>query len=204
MKEEIVHLIDVVTTNKTDFFREPKHFTYLVENALPELTSLNQGGRPLLVWSAGCSTGEEPYTLAIVLSEYGLTHPGFRFQDTGHRHLDHGAGQGGDGRLLRRDRGPGAAALQAQVLHAQPRTRLEQSPGSAGVAAAGRVSPAELHGLRLWRLREGRRDLLPQRHHLFRPAHAGADSRQALPPSGATGVSLRRPCRGAARHAFAA
>jgi chemotaxis protein methyltransferase CheR len=80
LKEELVPLIDVVTTNKTDFFREPKHFNLLVERALPELTSRDEGGRPALIWSAGCSTGEEPYTLAIVLSEYGLTHPGFRFR----------------------------------------------------------------------------------------------------------------------------
>jgi chemotaxis protein methyltransferase CheR len=80
LKEEIVHLIDVVTTNKTDFFREPKHFSFLIEKALPELTSSGAFGRPLLFWSAGCSTGEEPYTLAIVLSEYALTHPGFRFK----------------------------------------------------------------------------------------------------------------------------
>jgi chemotaxis protein methyltransferase CheR len=80
LKEELVSLIDVVTTNKTDFFREPKHFNFLVETALPELTARDGGGRPLLIWSAGCSSGEEPYTLAMVLSEYGLTHPGFRFR----------------------------------------------------------------------------------------------------------------------------
>jgi chemotaxis protein methyltransferase CheR len=80
LKEELGPLIDVVTTNKTDFFREPQHFSFLVEKALPELTSANASGRPLLFWSAGCSTGEEPYTLAIVLSEYALTHPGFRFR----------------------------------------------------------------------------------------------------------------------------
>jgi chemotaxis protein methyltransferase CheR len=80
LKEEIVPLIDVVTTNKTDFFREPKHFDFLIERALPELTSRDGGGRPLLIWSAGCSSGEEPYTLAMVLSEYGLAHPGFRFR----------------------------------------------------------------------------------------------------------------------------
>jgi chemotaxis protein methyltransferase CheR len=78
-KREIVHLIDVVTTNKTDFFREPRHFTFLADKALPELISASPG-RPLLIWSAGCSTGEEPYTLAIVLSEYARTHPGFRFR----------------------------------------------------------------------------------------------------------------------------
>jgi chemotaxis protein methyltransferase CheR len=80
LKDEISHLIDVVTTNKTDFFREPKHFEYLTAKALPELASRDRSGRPLLIWSAGCSTGEEPYTLAIVLSEYALTHPGFRFR----------------------------------------------------------------------------------------------------------------------------
>jgi chemotaxis protein methyltransferase CheR len=80
LKEEIVHLIDVVTTNKTDFFREAKHFDFLVEKAIPDLVSRSGSGRQFLVWSAGCSTGEEPYTLAMVLSEYALTHPGFRFR----------------------------------------------------------------------------------------------------------------------------
>lgn len=80
LKEEIIPFIDVVTTNKTDFFREPGHFDFLVEKALPELTSRDGAGRTFLIWSAGCSTGEEPYTLAIVLSEYGQAHPGFRFK----------------------------------------------------------------------------------------------------------------------------
>jgi chemotaxis protein methyltransferase CheR len=80
LKDEIPHLIDVVTTNKTDFFREPKHFDFLTATALPDLTARNSTGRPLVIWSAGCSSGEEPYTLAIVLSEYTQTHPGFRFR----------------------------------------------------------------------------------------------------------------------------
>jgi chemotaxis protein methyltransferase CheR len=79
-RDELVHLIDVVTTNKTDFFREPAHFDYLTEKALPTLMAGNRNGRDLLIWSAGCSTGEEPYTLAIVLSEYAAVHPGFRFK----------------------------------------------------------------------------------------------------------------------------
>ncbi len=69
---ELVHLIDVVTTNKTDFFREPAHFDYLVSQALPELMERTGAGlrKPLSIWSAGCSSGEEPYTLAMVLSEF--------------------------------------------------------------------------------------------------------------------------------------
>jgi chemotaxis protein methyltransferase CheR len=80
MKDEIVHLIDVVTTNKTDFFREPRHFDFLVQKVLPEVNCGRQNGRPFVIWSAGCSTGEEPYTMAMVLSEYALAHPGFRFR----------------------------------------------------------------------------------------------------------------------------
>jgi chemotaxis protein methyltransferase CheR len=76
---ELVHLIDVVTTNKTDFFREPGHFDYLLSRALPDLAARNGASRKSLVWSAGCSTGEEPYTLALVLSEYAQDCPGFRF-----------------------------------------------------------------------------------------------------------------------------
>ena len=78
MKEELIHLIDVITTNKTDFFREPAHFEFLAQKALPELAV--NGGVRLLAWSAGCSSGEEPYTLAMVLSEYAESHPGFRFR----------------------------------------------------------------------------------------------------------------------------
>ena len=78
-EQELVHLIDAVTTNKTDFFREAAHFDYLVAKALPGLTAQHGLGRKYLVWSAGCSTGEEPYTLAMVLNEYAETHPGFRF-----------------------------------------------------------------------------------------------------------------------------
>jgi chemotaxis protein methyltransferase CheR len=69
-----------VTTNKTDFFREPDHFAYLASKALPELDGRNGANRRSLVWSAGCSTGEEPYSLAMVLSEYAEAHPGLQFR----------------------------------------------------------------------------------------------------------------------------
>jgi chemotaxis protein methyltransferase CheR len=79
-REEIIPFIDVITTNKTDFFREPGHFNYLVQKAIPELLEQNGNTRDFVAWSAGCSTGEEPYTLAIVLREYALSHPGFQFR----------------------------------------------------------------------------------------------------------------------------
>jgi chemotaxis protein methyltransferase CheR len=81
VKNELVHMIDVVTTNKSDFFREPSHFDYLLNHSLPQLRKTYQAGfrRPLTIWSAGCATGEEPYTLAIVLSEHARTNQGFIF-----------------------------------------------------------------------------------------------------------------------------
>ena len=67
--EELVHFCDVVTTNKTDFFREPQHFDFLREHALPSLASERPGGE-LRLWCAGCSSGQEAYTLAMVASEF--------------------------------------------------------------------------------------------------------------------------------------
>jgi len=83
--EELVKLIDVVTTNKTDFFREPAHYDYLVQHALPFLVGSFGSGvnQPLRVWSAGCSTGKEPYTLAMVLKEFQSGLPDFHFDILG-------------------------------------------------------------------------------------------------------------------------
>ena len=61
---EIGTLIDVMTTNKTSFFREAAHFDFLVDRVIPEIRS-----RKMRIWSAACSSGEEPYTLAMVLRE---------------------------------------------------------------------------------------------------------------------------------------
>lgn len=78
---EIINMVDVITTNKTDFFREPNQFTFLSRNALPELHKVTGVGvrRPLKIWSAGCSTGEEPYTLSIVLSEFAKSFPNYYY-----------------------------------------------------------------------------------------------------------------------------
>jgi len=68
LEQETVYLIDVVTTNKTDFFREAKHFEYMQMTALPALAA--SGVRKIRTWSSACSTGAEPYTMAMVLSEF--------------------------------------------------------------------------------------------------------------------------------------
>jgi chemotaxis protein methyltransferase CheR len=84
-RSELLHMIDAITTNKTDFFREPKHFDYLTQTLLPELIRTHGTGvrRRAAFWSAGCSTGEEPYTLAMVLSDFAARRPGFDFSILG-------------------------------------------------------------------------------------------------------------------------
>ena len=72
--QEREQFINAITTNKTDFFREATHFDFLTRVALPSI-----GTRTVKVWSAGCSSGEEPYTLAMVLNDYALQHLGFDY-----------------------------------------------------------------------------------------------------------------------------
>lgn len=93
-KREFVHFIDCITINKTEFFREAAHFRFLTERVLPELAETAGVGRryPLRIWSAGCSTGEEAYTIALAISEYAMAHPPYRFSvlatDISQRALD--------------------------------------------------------------------------------------------------------------------
>lgn len=79
MEQELVQMLDMVTTNKTDFFREPDHFQYLTQTVLPDWVRRHPNAT-LAIWSAGCSSGEEPYTLAMVLSEFAQRNPGFDFR----------------------------------------------------------------------------------------------------------------------------
>ena len=71
-EEELSRVVDVLTTNETYFFREMNQLRALTEEIVPELVARRGGRRRLRLWSAGCSTGEEPYTLAILLSEHPL------------------------------------------------------------------------------------------------------------------------------------
>lgn len=77
MERELVHMLDLVTTNKTDFFRESHHFDLLLRSILPSL--IREPGQQLCAWSAGCSTGEEPYTLSMVMSDFASSHPGLAY-----------------------------------------------------------------------------------------------------------------------------
>ncbi|MGB8169333.1 MAG: CheR family methyltransferase [Chthoniobacteraceae bacterium] len=78
---ELIHFFDIVTTNKTDFFREPQHFDFLAKTALPTMARENhlEARWNFKLWCAGCSSGQEVYTLSMVLSEYAAAHSGFSF-----------------------------------------------------------------------------------------------------------------------------
>ncbi|HVI50201.1 MAG TPA: CheR family methyltransferase [Candidatus Sulfotelmatobacter sp.] len=83
LESELPDLIDAITTNKTDFFREIEHFRFLVEHGLDGLMALPHApgqARPMKLWSAACATGAEPYTLAMLLQDFSRTHRGFDFE----------------------------------------------------------------------------------------------------------------------------
>lgn len=81
-KNEIIHMLDVVSTNKTDFYREPVHFDFLLDEILPDFIT-NNSGKSFKIWSAGCSSGEEPYTIAITLNEFKASYLKFTYSIIG-------------------------------------------------------------------------------------------------------------------------
>jgi chemotaxis protein methyltransferase CheR len=79
LAEEFVHIIDCITTNKTDFFREPAHFEHLRDDLVPLLCRQRGGSPHLKFWSAAASTGAEAYTLAMVLQAMIAAGHGFSY-----------------------------------------------------------------------------------------------------------------------------
>jgi chemotaxis protein methyltransferase CheR len=79
-KEEMKIMLDSVTTNLTRFFRNQPHFDALVNYVLPHVIENKKktGDTTIRIWSAGCSTGEEPYTIAMILSD--VLKPPYKFQ----------------------------------------------------------------------------------------------------------------------------
>jgi len=90
--EEIADIMDLLTTNETYFFREAFQLRAFTDEIVPEVMKLKHKERTLRIWSAGCSTGEEPYTIAMLLLELGCFH-GWRIEivgsDISHRVVQH-------------------------------------------------------------------------------------------------------------------
>jgi chemotaxis protein methyltransferase CheR len=136
-KDELPHLYDAVTTNTTHFFRESNHFDALRDNILPGLHARLGGERALRVWSAGCSTGEEPYTLAMVLDAFAQKHQKFSFESPG----DRSACRVRDGQD-----GGYSPGISKKVSAAQQGSEKASDPYCSGIAETGFVSPVEFYG----------------------------------------------------------
>lgn len=78
-RKEAVEMINRLSTNKTDFFREDNHFDYLTNTVINQYLSETQK-KKITIWSAGCSSGEEPYTIAMVLNELKPSIPLFKYE----------------------------------------------------------------------------------------------------------------------------
>jgi chemotaxis protein methyltransferase CheR len=80
--DELVQMINRITTNKTDFFRERHHFDFLGDKLFPELVEMgcDKDKRRVRAWSAGCSSGEEPYSICITAAEFFQDKPGWDFK----------------------------------------------------------------------------------------------------------------------------
>ncbi len=164
--EEIVFLLDALATNLTSFFREPQHFQYMAKELLPkwEQQRKAKGSHRLRIWSAACSSGEEPYTIAMVVLNNS---PYF--------------GHGGDFKILATDISTKVLNMAQQGLYGPERTkdiphqylqkywkRTDSGKGDRLYHGekAHRLPPLQPYGSAALQGAAGP-DLLPQRHDLF-------------------------------------
>ena len=84
--EMVTDMLNKLTTNYTYFMREEEHFNYLYQTVLPDLAKKHAHDKVLSIWSAGCSSGEEPYTISMYLKDFfgsgfclGYPNPGHRY-----------------------------------------------------------------------------------------------------------------------------
>ncbi len=149
---ETAMLANAITTNLTSFFREEHHFHFLSQTILPELVKTTATGRRLRIWSAGCSTGEEPHSIAVTICESELLASGW------------------DIRILATDVNSEVLAQAAEGIYSQGRVegihqqRLQQwfLKGKGGRQGMVRVKPevrrlidfAELNLISAWSLPE--------------------------------------------------
>ena len=154
---EVIQLVNAITTNLTSFYRENHHFEFLSGMAIPELLDGATGGRKLRIWSAGCSTGEEPYSIAISVSESELTVKGWDVEilatDIDSNVLVHAAG--------------GVYGLDR--VESIPRQRLQRwfLKGKESQADKVRVKPEIRKLVEFAPLNLNSQWTLPQRNHLF-------------------------------------
>ncbi len=128
--DELTVMLDSLSTNLTQFFREPKHFEHLRGTVLPEVVRRRSQERQIRIWSAGCSSGEEPYSIAIVLREHlGKSdwNAAVLATDLSTRML-HRAKQGVYESMRLRDVPAGLLSKHFQLIEARPARRYQVAP----------------------------------------------------------------------------
>jgi chemotaxis methyl-accepting protein methylase len=192
---ELTNMLDALSTNLTSFFRENEHFEYLAKQILPGIVNGSlQGGKRLRIWSAGCSSGEEPYTIGMVAND---NIPALRSWDAkilatdiSTRVLARAAKRG-----LRRRPGenrPAASAIEILRVHRNaPRSYISNNRLR---AIAGSLRAVESYESLAY-AGSFRCNLLPQRNDLLRQGHSRQAHKSILQPARPRRNALHRTFR---------